>query len=325
MTYAENLKDKIIRGGYRTDKTDALPLVNEPLEELAVAANDIRRHFCGDDFDMCTIVNAKCGRCSENCRYCAQSVHYKTASKEYYTLLGTEAILKAAKHDADRGVPRFSLVTAGRTLSQKDVDQVCEEIRAIRRETKLSVCLSAGLLTGEQFAELKAAGLDRVHCNLETSRRNFPNVCTTHTYDDKVRTLKAARDAGLSLCSGGIMGLGETFEDRIDMAIDIRGLGVRSIPVNVLNAIPGTPFEHNVPLKNDEVRRIVAVYRFIIPDGYIRLAGGRGLLGDAGELALKGGANAVISGDMLTTSGISVETDFALAHKLGFTVHKSGK
>ena len=132
MSYTAELKAKIIRDNYSTTRTDALALLKEPLEELAAAANDIRRHFCGDDFDMCTIVNAKCGRCSENCRYCAQSVHYKTASKEYYTLLGTEEILKAAKHDADRGVPRFSLVTAGRTLSQEDVDQVCEEIRAIR-------------------------------------------------------------------------------------------------------------------------------------------------------------------------------------------------
>ena len=169
---------------------------------------------------------------------------------------------------------------------------------------------------------MKEAGASRVHCNLESSERYFPSVCTTHTYADKIETLRAAKRAGLSICSGGIMGLGETMEDRIDMVLTARELGVKSIPVNVLNPIPGTPYENNPVLTNDEVRRIVAVFRFIIPDASIRLAGGRGLLGDKGEGCFAGGANAAISGDMLTTAGITVETDMALLEKMGYTVMK---
>jgi len=321
MHYCEVLRNKIIQENYRITKADTLRLVEEPLAILTQNADVLRTHFCGNGFDMCTIINAKSGRCSENCRYCAQSVHYKTDAPEY-SLLGEESILEEAKKQNARGVPRFSLVTSGRTLSDADVAILCNDIRKIKKETSLSVCISAGLLDYDQFVKLKEAGLSRVHNNLETSRRNFSNVCTTHTYDDKITALKAAQRAGLSLCSGGIMGLGETFEDRIDMALDIRELGVRSIPVNVLNAIPGTPYENLPKLTNDEVCRIVAIYRFIVPEASIRLAGGRGLLGDKGEKAFKSGANATISGDMLTTAGISVETDRALLQKLGYAIQE---
>lgn len=321
MMFCEEIKNKIIKENYRIKKKEALRLVDEPLQALTQAANEIREYFCKKDFDLCTIINAKSGRCSENCRYCAQSAHYKTASKEY-SLLGKDEILKEAKKQDSRGVPRFSLVTSGRTLSEDDVDKICEEIRSIKKETKLAVCLSAGLLNYKQMLKLKEAGLERIHNNLETSRRNFQNVCTTHSYDDKIETLKAAQKAGLSVCSGGIMGLGETYEDRIDMALDIRELGVYSVPVNVLNAIPGTPYEKNPKLTNDDLCRIVAIYRFINPEASIRLAGGRGLLGDKGERAFQSGSNAVISGDMLTTSGYSVETDFALLKKLGYKIKK---
>lgn len=321
MHYSEVLQKKIIQENYRITKAEALRLLEEPLEVLAQAADALRTHFCGKAFDMCTIINAKSGRCSENCRYCAQSVHYKTDAPEY-SLLGEKSILEEAKKQNARGVPRFSLVTSGRTLSDADIGIICSDIRKIKKETSLSVCISAGLLRYEQFVKLKEAGLSRVHNNLETSRRNFSNVCTTHTYDDKIAALKAAQRAGLSLCSGGIMGLGESFEDRIDMVLDIRELGIRSIPVNVLNAIPGTPYENLPKLTNDEVCRIVAIYRFIVPEASIRLAGGRGLLGDKGERAFKSGANATISGDMLTTAGISVETDHALLHQLGYSVQE---
>jgi len=178
--------------------------------------------------------------------------------------------------------------------------------------------VSFGLLNEEQFRKLKNAGVTRVHNNLETSRRFFPNVCSTHSYDDKINAILAARKAGLFVCSGGIMGLGETPEDRIDMALALRGMAVKSVPVNILNPIPGTPLEHNTKLTNEEVRRIVAVYRFILPDASIRLAGGRGLLPDKGRSCFSSGANAAISGDMLTTAGITTETDKALLRELGY-------
>ena len=180
------------------------------------------------------------------------------------------------------------------------------------------MCVSFGLLGEEQFRKIHEAGASRVHCNLESSARYFPEVCTTHTYEEKIETLKAAKRAGMSVCSGGILGLGETMEDRIDMVLTARELGVKSIPVNLLNPIPGTPYGHNRPLSNDEARRCVAIFRFLIPDASIRLAGGRGLVGDKGEGCFTSCANAAISGDMLTTAGITVETDMELLEKLGY-------
>ncbi len=315
----KELKEKIFAGEY-INREDALRLLDAPLEELAAAANEIRERFCGNVFDMCTIINGKCGKCSEDCKYCAQSAHYHTACEESYGLLSTEELLEQAKYNDERGVLRYSIVTSGRALSDKEVEQVCESIRAIRRETGIQVCVSFGLLKEEQFRKLKEAGASRVHCNLESSERFFPEVCTTHTYAEKIETLKAAKRAGLSICSGGIMGLGETMEDRIDMALTARELGVKSIPVNLLNPIPGTPYEKNRILTNEELCRITALFRFLIPDGMIRLAGGRGLTGDKGEKCFQSGANAAISGDMLTTAGITVETDMELMKKLGYEV-----
>ena len=313
------LKEKVLAGEW-ISREEALRLSNAPLEELTAAADELRQHFCGNQFDMCTIVNAKCGTCSEDCKYCAQSAHYHTACENSYGLLSTEELLRHAREQAKRGVLRYSIVTSGRALPDREVDQVCGSIRAICTETPMKVCISLGLLKEEQFTKLKEAGASRVHCNLETSRRFFPQVCTTHSFDEKIAALKAAKRAGLSLCSGGIMGLGETMADRIDMVITARELGVTSVPVNLLNPIPGTPYEHHQVLDNDELCRITAIFRFLLPDGRIRLAGGRGLTGDKGEKCFTSGANAAISGDMLTTAGITVETDMALMKKLGYEV-----
>ena len=218
---------------------------------------------------------------------------------------------------------RYSIVTSGRRLSDAEVEQVCGSIRKIREETSIEVCVSLGLLDETQFHRIREAGASRVHCNLETSARYFPSVCTTHTYAEKIETLQAAKRAGLSVCSGGILGLGETMEDRIDMVLTARELGVRSVPVNLLNPIMGTPYEKNTPLTNEEACRCVALFRFLLPDASIRLAGGRGLLGDKGEACFRSGANAAISGDMLTTAGITVATDRRMLHNLGFEVKRN--
>lgn len=319
MSFTEELKQKIYAGADIT-RDEALALVNVPLEELTAAANEIREKVCENRFDMCTIVNGKCGRCPEDCKYCAQSAHYRTDCQETYPLLSTEELVKGARYNKEQGVLRYSIVTSGRRLSDAEVEQVCGSIREIRRQVDIEICVSFGLLGEAQFRKIKEAGASRVHCNLESSRNYFPQICTTHTYDEKIETLKAAQRAGLSVCSGGIMGLGETMEDRIDMALTIRELGVKSIPVNLLNPIKGTPYENNRILTNDELCRIVAIVRFIIPDGLIRLAGGRGLLGDKGEKCFRSGANAAISGDMLTTAGITVATDMALVKGLGYEV-----
>ena len=292
-------------------------LYGGPLEELCKAADEIREHFCGNRFDICTIINGKSGKCPEDCKFCAQSAYYHTAAEEY-PLLDTKEIVRQAKYNADHGVHRFSIVTSGRSLKDAEIEQMCEAIREIREQTDIKVCASFGLLDEGQYCRVKEAGVSRIHNNLETSRRNFPNVCTTHTFEDKVNAVKAAKAAGLSVCSGGIMGLGETEEDRIDMAFTLRELGIRSVPVNMLNPIPGTPYEGNARLTVDDMRRIVAVYRFILPDAFIRLAGGRGLMEDKGEGAFCSGANAAITGDMLTTAGYTIETDMEMLRRLGY-------
>lgn len=318
MSIIADLKKRVLMGE-KLDKQEAMSLCIAPIDELCVAADEIRRYFCGNAFDLCTIVNAKCGRCSEDCKYCAQAVHYKTELQEYQ-LLDTNEILRQAQYNAERGVLRYSIVTSGRCLSDLEVEMVCDSIRAVREQVNIEVCVSFGLLNEGQFRKIKAAGASRAHCNLESSRDYFPSVCTTHTYEEKIATLKAAQRAGLSVCSGGIMGLGETMEDRINMALTLRELNIKSLPVNFLNPIPGTPYEHNILLEDEEKRRIVALFRFLLPDASIRIAGGRGLMQDGGEGCFRSGANAAISGDMLTTTGVTIENDRKLLDQLGYEV-----
>lgn len=316
MSDVQRLKEKVLSGG-EIAKEEALTLYDAPLESLCKAADEIRKYFCGNGFDICTIINGKSGKCSEDCKYCAQSVYYHTETEEY-PLLGKEEIVRQAKYNAERGVLRYSIVTSGRALDDSEVEKMCEAVREIKRQADIEVCVSFGLLNETQYRKLREAGVTRVHNNLETSRRNFPNVCTTHTFDDKAAAIRAAMAAGLSVCSGGIMGLGETAADRIDLALSLRELGIRSVPVNMLNPIPGTPYEGNPRLGEEDMRRIAAVYRFILPKASIRLAGGRGLMEDKGESCFLSGANAVISGDMLTTSGYTIESDMSMIEKLGY-------
>jgi len=320
MSFTNELKDKILNG-YLITKADALKLCDEQLDELCKSANELREHFCGNAFDICTIINGKSGKCSENCKYCAQSSHYKTAVEEY-PLLHNDEILKDAVYNYDKGILRYSVVTSGKNLSNKEIDEICESYIHLKNNCNISVCASHGLLTFEQFEKLKSVGVTRYHNNLETSRRNFPNICTTHTYDDKITAIKNALKADLEVCSGGIMGLGETMEDRIDMVLDIRELGVKSVPINILNPIKGTPYENEPKLSDVEILRIIAIFRFIMPYGAIRLAGGRGLLADKGRKAFISGANAAISGDMLTTAGISIKDDLQMIKDLKFEVKK---
>ncbi len=314
--YITQLETKLLNGKDIT-KEEALELVDAPLEELCQAADRIRKAFCHDSFDICTIINGKSGKCPENCKYCAQSAHYATKIEEY-PLLSGEKILKDALCNQEAGVLRFSVVTSGRCLNDEELSQACSIFRLLKRKTRLSLCASHGLLSLEQYRMLKEAGVERIHNNLETSRRYFPHICTTHTYDDKIHAIRAAQEAGLSVCSGGIMGMGETWEDRIDLALELRSLHIASIPINVLNAIPGTPLERETPLKLPEIRRITAIYRMLHPRAAIRMAGGRGQLPDKGRSVFASGSNAAISGPMLTTSGISMEEDMQILRELGY-------
>lgn len=312
----QEIANEVINGK-QISKEEALFVYEQPLSELCENANRIREHFCTNKFDICAIINAKSGSCSENCKFCAQSVHNHTCT-EKYPLLPKEDILSQAKRNHEQGVARYSIVTSGKRLTDAEIDKMCEAVHEIKEKVGISVCVSFGLLNEQQFMKLKDAGVTRVHNNLETSRRNFPNICTTHTFDDKVQAIRAAQAAGLSVCSGGIMGLGETIEDRIEMALSLRDLNIQSVPVNMLNPIPGTPFGDNEKLTEEDMQRIVAAYRFILPSAFIRLAGGRGLLPDKGKGCFISGANAAISGDMLTTAGITTEKDMELLDELGY-------
>ena len=195
-----------------------------------------------------------------------------------------KSLLKNAIYNFDKGVLRYSVVTSGKKLAEDELESVCNSYSEIRKNSDIFLCASHGLLSLEQLLKLKNVGVQRYHNNLETSRRNFPNICTTHTYEDKMNTIKAAKKAGLEVCNGGIIGLGETMEDRIDMALDIQELGVKSVPVNILSPIPETPYGKLPVLTANEVRKTVAIFRFILPEAAIRLAGGRNLMVDKGRV-----------------------------------------
>lgn len=311
---------KQIISGYTITKQNVYSLLTADLNELCSSANEIREHFCGNSFDICTIVNGKSGKCSEDCKYCAQSSSFKVNIEEY-PLLSSDRLIEEAVYNQSKGILRYSIVTSGRNLSDTEIDYICESYKTIGETCTISLCASHGLLSYENFVKLKQAGVKRYHNNLETSRRNFSNICTTHTYDEKVSAIKDAQKAGLEVCSGGIMGMGETMIDRVDMAFDLRNLGIKSVPINILNPIKGTLFENLPILTLDEVRRIVAIFRFILPSAALRLAGGRGLLNDKGASVFMSGANATISGDMLTTTGISIQDDMNMLENIGFEVN----
>lgn len=317
--FLNELTENILMG-YQITREEALMLLAEDLNRLSEAANQIREHFNGNAFDICTIINGKSGRCSEDCKFCSQSSHFKTSVNEYEFL--EDELVETAKKNEEAGILRYSVVTSGKRLSDFEMLKASKYYKKIKEASQISLCASHGLLKYEDFVLLKEAGVTRYHNNLETSRRFFPQICTTHSYDDKIDTIKAAQRAGLSVCSGGIMGMGESYEDRIDMALELRELGIVSIPINILNPIKGTPFGENPLLHEDDIRRIVAIYRFIHPKSAIRMAGGRGLIEDKGRKLFCGGANATISGDMLTTTGINTRDDIKMIKELGYILSK---
>lgn len=315
----EKLKEKVLNGG-KISREEALLLTNVTEKQaLYVAAGEIRDKMAGRLFDTCSIVNARSGRCSENCKWCAQSAVFKTNVDEY-ELIDEKTCIELAHLNAEYNVNKFSFVTSGRTLSDRNIEKLCSYAVKIKKETKINLCASMGLLEREQLNKLMKAGITRYHCNLETSSRFFLTLCTTHTSEDKIATLKAAQEVGMEVCSGGIIGMGETMEDRIDLALNLRELGIKSIPMNILNPIPGTPLEGTPPLSDDEVLTTIAVYRFINPDAFLRFAGGRVIIEHIETEAILAGINAAIVGDMLTTVGSKVREDLEKVKALGFTI-----
>lgn len=313
---------KEIINGRRLGREDDLSIfLTANIDDLCLGADMIRKNLCGDEAELCSIINGRSGRCSEDCKFCAQSCHYVTEA-ESYAFRRLEEIVKETRKNEEIGIRRFSIVTAGRSLDGEDLKKALNVYAYLHRESNMELCASHGLVTEDVFRQLKAVGVTRYHSNIETSRRYFPHVCTTHTYDDKIANIQRAQRAGLEVCSGGIIGMGEQWEDRIDMAISLAELGIASIPLNILRPIHGTPFEMQPPISNEDILRTVAIFRYINPTAQIRIAAGRDQFGDGGRVLFRSGANAAISGDMLTTIGSTMTDDVTMLLQLGYKLQK---
>ncbi len=294
----------------------------ENLEQLLTAADELRRKLHGVSFDLCSIVNARSGKCSENCRFCAQSAHYDV-EVESYRVVDEARVAALADENEMFGVRRFSLVTAGHHVSRQDLQQYFSPLFAqLRQNTTMSLCASMGFLTRERAALLFSMGVRRYHCNLESSRSYFPQVCTTHSWEEKVETLEIARAAGMELCSGGIFGIGESFHQRLELAFELRQLGVDSVPLNILMPIKNTPFASLEPISKTDVLIAAAMFRLILPTAVIRIAGGRNHLGKEQTRLFTSGVNGAIVGNYLTTSGNGLAEDIRMLLSLGFDLSR---
>ncbi len=305
---------------YRMEEGDACSLAelgaDNNMDLLAAAA--AVRHLRGPrGTGTCAIINAKSGKCPENCAFCAQSSHYVTGAP-VYPLQDTEHLVRQAREMAAHGIARCGLVTSGTTLSDRELDALCESALKMRAEAPIRLCASLGLLTKEKARRLVEAGISRYHHNLETARSFFPSICTTHAYDEDLATLAIARRAGLEVCSCGIFGLGESWAQRVELLQTLREVGVDSLPVNFLCPVPGTPLGSRSPLAPWEALRVVALARLMHPEQEIIICGGRlSTLKDEQALVLTAGASALMSGNYLTTRGFGYADDDALLAAVG--------
>jgi biotin synthase len=312
------LADRVHAGAALT-RDEALSLTAADPLELFPHANRIRRQFRGDRADLCAIVSAKTGACPEDCSYCAQSARAKSGVQAF-PLVEPHYVSERAGRAIKGGAGRFCIVTSGKRATPEELERIAGMVGEVRR-LGLKPCATLGLLGADELRMLRDAGLHRYHHNLETSRRFFPEVCTTHTYDQKLATIRAASDAGLSVCSGGIFGLGEDWEDRVDMALELRGLDVDSVPVNFLVPVAGTPLGATEPLRPFEALSIVSLFRFMLPDKEIRICGGRlQTLGEFNSMVFLAGADGLLTGDCLTVAGRDPAADLRLAREYGLEV-----
>jgi len=292
---------------------------NADIVELLSWANRIREHYKGNKIHLCSIVNVKAGGCSENCRFCSQSAAYQTDSPRY-GLVDAEPVLKAAEEARANGVTALGLVAAWRGLDEGPVlDEICDRLSALKAEGKARPDASLGIIKSQAVADrLKNSGLECYNHNLESSKRYFGEVCTTHTYEERVQTLQHLKNAGIKICSGGILGMGETREDRCDLAFSLKDLGAHVVPINILNPIEGTPFIGKEPLAPFEILKSIACFRFILPRQEIMIAGGRTVnLRDLQSMIFMAGASALMVGNYLTTLNQPVEKDLKMLADLG--------
>ena len=315
--FLERTKNKVIRG-CKIKKSEAQRIYNWPnLDELKSAAYQISQKRAAKKISACALINAKQGKCSEDCKYCAQSAHWNS-SCQTKEMIEVSAALKIASQAAENGAERICVITSGRDLNGNDFEKALQIIRAIKEKFggRLKVCASLGLLDKERLLAVKEAGASRAANNLETSEKYFPKICSTHTYRQKRRVVKSIKKCCLELCSGCIIGMGESVQDRIDAAFAFRKIGADSIPVNVLSPVKGTPFESLPPLADEDFYRTIAMLRFVNPKSQIRLAAGRKNFSDNGREALLSGANAFVTGGLLTLSGSEESSDLKMLEEL---------
>lgn len=303
------------------DRDEALALLKpERRSELRERAHRTTEECVEKRFDFCSIINAKCGRCSEDCKWCAQSAHWQTGC-DVYGWVGTEKCVSAAKVAEANGADRIGIVTSGRRLSPQDIDNVCVALAEMRRATKIGLCASFGLLSENDLRHLKAAGLERIHCNIEAAPSLFKTLCTTHTTADKIATLNAAKRLGFQICCGGIIGMGETDEQLVEFALTLRDIAPDSIPVNILHPIKGTPLGDRGTLDADRIIDSVALLRLVNPSTPLRFAGGRRDMSDeTAAMCIHVGMSAGIAGTLLTTPGADFNDDRELALRAGYSV-----
>ncbi len=311
---------RAVLGGRVLTRSEAQELANVQgalLYDLFYWANRVRRAFVGERVRFCSIVAAKVGACSEDCSYCAQSKHYDTHVTP--AKMSVAEMTRAAAEAQLNGASSFGIVNSGRGPTPRELDWLEPFFRSTAEQGRIRPCATLGELSAEQARRLRDMGVKRVNHNLETSRRHFPNITTTHSYDDRLRTIRHAKAAGLSICSGGIFGMGEAWEDRIDLALELRELGADVVPINFLNAIPGTPlFGRRPDLTPLQALHIVAVYRMILPDRELKIAGGREkILRDMQSWMFFAGGSSFLIGNYLTTFGRSAEMDHQMLRDLG--------
>ncbi len=311
-------QNKVLEGN-RISENDAKILINvdgTELKTLSDAANKITRKFNGNKVDIEQLANIKKNYCSEDCAFCSQSAFFNT-NIDSYQLLSKDEVVKKAKKAQDDGANSYCLVAAWREPTPKDFDKVCEIIEEINKNVGISVECSLGFLTFEQAQRLKSLNVKRYNHNLETARSKFHEICTTHTYDDRLDTLKIARQAGLELCTGGILGMSETREQRLELILDIARLHPEEVTINLLVPVPGTPLELQKPLSINEIIRAFAVTRFLLPTSTIKISGGREInLKDDGEELLLSGANGIISSGYLTIGGNDMKKDLEMLQRI---------
>jgi len=298
------------------DKLNINQFLELPLSELVSRANEVKRKFLGNNMEVCSIINAKSGSCSEDCKFCGQSSKY-TTNIDIYPLENKDKILEAAENAKKIGAKKFGIVSSGNKLSKKELDILSQVIRQINEDVGMSVCASLGALEKDDLFILKEAGMVRYHHNIETSRRFYPEIVSTHSFDERINTIKVAKEVGLEVCSGGIIGMGETWQDRVDMAILLKELDVDSVPINILVPIKGTPLESLKPLSCSDAVRTICIFRIILEDKIIKIAAGReSVLKDFQALGFMGGANGMLIGGYLTLRGRDIEEDFKLIEEI---------